>query len=64
MAEQIIKKAGALINSGKLKEALELIENAIRVNPYHAPGWELQGGCWMLLADLRKRERVIRGQRS
>jgi protein O-GlcNAc transferase len=43
MAEQIIKEAGALINGGKLKEGLEKIENAIQVNPYHAPGWELKG---------------------
>jgi tetratricopeptide (TPR) repeat protein len=51
MAESIIKEVEPFINSGNLTEALKVIEKAIKVNPYHAPGWELRGRIYDALGN-------------
>ena len=43
MTKSILKDAGRLINKGKLKDGLTLIEKALKANPYDAYGWNLKG---------------------
>ncbi len=51
MAVKIIKETEKLVNKGKLDEAVTIINKALNINPYHAPGWELKG---RLLSSLGK----------
>ena len=43
MTKSILKDAARLINKGKLKDGLALIEKALKANPYDAYGWNLKG---------------------
>ena len=51
MSEPILKNAALLINKGKLKKGLALIEKALIVNPYNAYGWDLKGRVLDALSD-------------
>jgi len=42
MSEDLLKKAGELINKGKIKDALPIIENAMAINPFHPYTWHLK----------------------
>lgn len=46
-----MKDAALLINKGKLKKGLALIEKALIVNPYNAYGWDLKGRVLDALND-------------
>jgi len=51
VSNPILKDAALLINKGKLRNGLILIENALNVNPYNAYGWNLKGRALEVLND-------------
>lgn len=51
MSNSILKDAAHLINKSKLKKGKILIENALKVNPYNAYGWNLKGRLFEALND-------------
>ena len=51
MSNPILEDAAHLINKGKLKDGLTLIEKALKVNPYNAYGWNLKGRVLEALDD-------------
>ena len=51
MSNPILEDAARLINKGKLKNGITLIEKALKVNPYNAYGWNLKGRVLEALND-------------
>ena len=52
MSNPILEDAARLINKGKLKNGITLIEKALKVNPYNAYGWNLKGRVLEALNDV------------